>query len=167
MSESESPRESESVPDGLEGSSLDETVAGETAPRSGIMNSESNPDAASDEKDGNNTVIQDRSKEPIRYGSPFAVDPVLDPTRVTAPAEVFIDAGPLKYTAMGAVAASAMVILFASAAAYWFPGGGTLIAVLGCVLAILGLFSYYRFRAFACLVAHLALFLVSYARAIS
>jgi hypothetical protein len=102
--------------------------------------------------------------EIVRVGSPFAGDPrplVIDP-----PIEVVIDGGPLRYTAMSAVAAAAMVLGFAAAAAWWFPAGGTMIAALGCVLSIFGLYSTYRYSAGCLLLLHLALFIVSYGRSI-
>ncbi len=102
--------------------------------------------------------------EPVRVGSPFAVDP--QPLVIDRPIEVLIDGGPLRYTAMGAVAAAAMVLAFAAAAAWWFPAGGTMIAALGCVLSIFGLYSNYRYTAGCLLLLHLALFVVSYGRSI-
>ena len=68
---------------------------------------------------------------------------------------------------MGAVAASAMVLVFAVVAAWWFPGGGTMIAALGCALSIFGMYSNYRFLASGFLLLHLALFVVSYGRSLS
>ena len=118
-----------------------------------------------DENTGTESII-DASEQPIRYGSPFAVDPYWDEPIQVEP-ELFLDVGPLRYTAMGAVAASGMVVLFASASAYWFPGGGTLVAGLGGLLAIFGLFSHYRFHALGCLIVHLLLFMTSYTRALS
>ena len=98
----------------------------------------------------------------IRVGSPFAVDPFEhDPAR---PIETYYDVGPLKYTAMGAVSASVMVVGFAAAAAYYFPVGGTMIAALGCVLSIFGMYSSYRFLAAGLLAIHLCLFVLSYGR---
>ena len=104
---------------------------------------------------------------PIRVGSPFAVDPI-DPL-VGIPVkqiEPFLDVGPIRYTAMGAVAASIMVLGFAGTAAWWFPTGGALIAALGCVLSIFGLYSTYRFTSVGLLAVHLCLFVVSYGRSL-
>lgn len=101
----------------------------------------------------------------VRKGSPFAVDPPPLAPQIR-PIEVVIDGGPLRYTAMGAVAAAAMVLAFAMAATWWFPGGGTLIAALGCVLSIFGLYSNYRYTAATFLLFHLALFIASYGRTI-
>ncbi len=98
----------------------------------------------------------------IRVGSPFAVDPFEPDT--TRQIEIFYDVGPLKYTAMGAVFASAMVVGFAAAAAYFFPIGGTMIAALGCVLSIFGMYSSYRLTAAGLLAIHLCLFVLSYGR---
>lgn len=101
---------------------------------------------------------------PIRVGSPFAVDPVLSvPARKIEP---FYDVGPIRYTAMGAVAASLMVLGFAAAAAWWFPAGGAMTAALGCVLSIFGLYSTYRLASLALLAIHLYLFVLCYIRAI-
>lgn len=100
----------------------------------------------------------------VRIGSPFAVDPFeFDPSRAI---EAFYDVGPLKYTAMGAVAASALVLCFGLVAAYVFPAGGTMIAALGCVLSIFGMYSSYRLTAAALLAVHLGLFVVCYGGAI-
>jgi hypothetical protein len=109
-------------------------------------------------------------QEEIRVGSPFAVDPrpiagtVIQ--RQRARPEAFYDVGPLRYTAMGAVAAATLVLGFAAVAAWWFPGGGTIIAALGCALSIFGLYSEKRLAASGCLLLHLVLFMVSYSRAI-
>ena len=101
----------------------------------------------------------------VRIGSPFAVDPIDPLSGIPAKRiEPFLDVGPIRYTAMGAVAASIMVLGFASAAAWWFPAGGALIAALGCVLSIFGLYSSYRFTSALLLAVHLCLFVVSYGR---
>ncbi len=104
---------------------------------------------------------------PIRVGSPFAIDPI-DPLAglPVKKIEPFLDVGPIRYTAMGAVAASFMVLGFATAAAWWFPAGGALIAALGCVLSIFGLYSTYRFTSAALLAVHLCLFVVSYGQSL-
>ena len=67
---------------------------------------------------------------------------------------------------MGSVAAAVMVMAFAVAAAFWFPAGGTLIAALGCLLSIFGLYSPFPIRSAGCLVVHAGLFLVCYVRTI-
>ena len=108
-------------------------------------------------------------QESVRVGSPFAVDP--PPVRVVVakealPPEQIYDVGPMRYTAMGAVAAAVMLIGFAVAAAVWFPGGGTMIAAWGCVLSILGLYSPMSRRSAGCLIVHTALFLICYARSL-
>ena len=106
----------------------------------------------------------------IRVGSPFRVDPSpISGTvihRARAKPEAFYDVGPLRYTAMGAVGAAMLVLGFAAVAAWWFPGGGTIIATLGCALSIFGLYSQRRLAATACLLLHLMLFMISYSRAI-
>jgi len=101
---------------------------------------------------------------PIRAGSPFATDPIAAlPAKTTEP---LLDVGPMRYTAMGAVAASVMVLGFAGTAAWWFPAGGALIAALGCVLSIFGLYSTYRKTSAGLLAIHLCLFVVSYGRSL-
>ena len=80
--------------------------------------------------------------------------------------EILDDPGPLRYTALGALTASLIVILFAAVGTWWFPAGGALIAALGCLLAIFGLFSTYRIRSAMLIVIHLALFVVSYSRSL-
>ena len=101
----------------------------------------------------------------VRVGSPFAVDPRAAAS--PAPAESLQELGPMKYTAMGAVSASMLVVGFAAAAAYFFPAGGTLVAALGCLLSILGMYSSYRFAAACLLTLHLCLFVLSYGRSLS
>lgn len=115
----------------------------------------------------------------IRVGSPFRIDPEdLDqidssatPGQVGAgvPEAAYADFGPFLYTAMGASAAAVVVLLFAAAGAWWFPTGGALVAILGTVLSIIGVFSTRRFRyaAIATLPLHMVLFFVSYARSLS
>jgi hypothetical protein len=103
--------------------------------------------------------------ESIRVGSPFAIDPIAaEPAR---PIEVLLDVGPIRYTAMGAVAASIMVLAFAAVATWWFPAGGALIAALGCVLSIFGLYSTYRITSAGLLAIHLFLFVLCYGRSLS
>lgn len=112
------------------------------------------------------TLVDSDASPPaaVRVGSPFAVDPALP--LVDRPFEAVIDGGPLRYTATSAVVAAVMVLGFAAAAAWWFPAGGTMIAALGCVLSIFGLYSKYRYSAGSLLLLHLALFIVSYGRSI-
>lgn len=104
-----------------------------------------------------------QSELAIRVGSPFATDP-LPSFQDSKPIEAFYDVGPIRYTAMGAVAASAMVLVFGAAAAWWFPGGGVLIAALGCGLSLFGAASAYRFTSLVLLAAHLGMFLYSYSQ---
>ncbi|TWU56697.1 hypothetical protein Poly51_26140 [Rubripirellula tenax] len=98
--------------------------------------------------------------ESVRIGSPFAVDPLPQ----TVAIEPLLDVGPMRYTAMGAVAASMMVVGFASAALWWFPAGGALVAALGSVLAISGLFSNYRTASLVLLFVHVGLFVANYSQ---
>ncbi|MDG2219922.1 MAG: hypothetical protein P8L85_00980 [Rubripirellula sp.] len=109
-------------------------------------------------------AAEDALTADIRVGSPFAVDPTIPAAE--RPIEAFYDVGPIRYTAMGAVAASIMVLGFASVAAWWFPTGGALIAALGCVLSIFGLYSAFRKTAISLLAVHLVLFVLSYSRSI-
>lgn len=102
------------------------------------------------------------TEAPIRRGSPFASDP-----HSVKPIDNFMDVGPIRYTAMGAVAASIVVLVFAAAATFWFPAGGTMIAALGCGLSIFGLYSSYRISSAALLTVHLSLFVVCYGLALS
>jgi hypothetical protein len=73
----------------------------------------------------------------------------------------------MRYTAMGAVAASVMVFAFGVAAASWFPVGGVLIAALGCGLSLFGLASAFRVASIGLLMAHLGLFLFCYSRSLA
>ena len=107
----------------------------------------------------------------VRVGSPFAAEtvitPVIGPRKEFGGSERFDHIGPFRYTALGAVAASALVVGFATAASFWFPAGGAVVAALGCVLAIVGLSSSYRFASSALLAVHLCLFVVSYSRSLN
>lgn len=114
--------------------------------------------------------------EEVRIGSPFREDPAdlpaggpdLPPPTPAAIEAAYADFGPFLYTAMGASAAAVVVFLFAAAGAWWFPTGGALVAILGTVLSIVGLFSTrrYRYAAIAMLPLHMALFFLSYARSL-
>lgn len=116
-------------------------------------------------------TLTDGDDQPIgvRVGSPFTEGTAVPPPPLvpTHSVESVYDAGPLRYTAMGAVIAAAMVLFFAVTAAWWFPPGGTLIAALGCVLAIMGMFSHFRKISAAVLVFHVVLFLASYSRSLA
>lgn len=123
------------------------------------------------ESSGAETTGSEASVEsPIRVGSPFAVDPpmplAVPPLATAGPIEPLADLGPMRYTAMGSVMASAMVVGFAVAALGWFPAGGTVIAALGCVLAIFGFYSSYRIAAAVLLAVHAGLFLANYAQSL-
>ena len=110
----------------------------------------------------------------VRVGSPFRKDPAdLGPESpaVTTPQPIeaaYADYGPFLYTAMGASVAAVIVLIFDAAGSLWFPAGGAVVAVLGTVLSIIGLFSLKRFRwaALAAFPAHIALFFFSYARSL-
>lgn len=116
------------------------------------------------------TLVASDDGEEIRIGSPFAQDPddlpVVSTVSTPRKPEIVYDVGPLKYTAIGSVAAAVMTLAFGAAAAWWFPGGGTLIAGLGCMLSIFGLYSPHKIYASICLAMHLTLFLASYTHAI-
>ena len=99
---------------------------------------------------------------PHRVGSPFAPDASI----TVRPRQTPEDFGSIRYVASGAVAASILVLGFAVAAVSWFPAGGALIAALGCVLAILGLYSSFRLASATLLAVHLCLFVVSYGRSL-
>lgn len=141
-----------------------------TDPSSEVSDEETDrqPDPVSSNSDGTDVVSNDPPEqespdEEIRVGSPFAMDPLPAESR---PIEPFYDVGPIRYTAMGSVAASIMVLGFAIAAAWWFPSGGALIAALGCVLSIFGMYSAFRLTSVGLLAVHLMLFVVSYGRSI-
>ncbi len=112
---------------------------------------------------------------PVRVGSPFRVDPS-DLATPSEPAKkltlsgeaAYGEYGPFLYTAMGASSAAVVVLVFAALGTWWFPAGGALVAVLGTILSIIGLFSRRRFRyaAIGTLPLHMALFFLSYARSL-
>ncbi|GAA5506139.1 hypothetical protein [Novipirellula caenicola] len=99
----------------------------------------------------------------IRVGSPFAKEPEPAPQPVR-PEDVYFQATPLRYTSIGAVAAAGLVVMFALGGTVWFPAGGTLVAGLGCLLSIFGLYSHLRIAAASLLAVHLLLFVASYSR---
>ena len=107
----------------------------------------------------------DGDETPVRRGSPFRVDPLDLPEFYERPVELIVD-GALRYTAMGAVTAAVVVAAFGAASAWWFPAGGTMIAALGCVLSIFGLYSNLKLTSVGMLSVHLAIFVVSYGRSI-
>jgi hypothetical protein len=113
----------------------------------------------------NDDAIESLEAETIRIGSPFAIDPAV-PFQTAKQIEAFYDVSPLRYTAMGAVAASCLVLCFGAAAAWWFPSGGVLIAALGCGLSLFGMASVYRYSSIGLLMIHLGLFLFSYSRTV-
>ena len=147
--------------DGLVESNMDEFT------NSGDAETFSFAETIAEESEGDDSPIaatlSESQGEEIREGSPFAVDPPTLAFGSDAPVEIVVD-GILKYTAMGAVGAAVVVLLFASVAAWWFPEGGTLIAGLGCVLSIFGLYSAHRLTSVGVLAAHLSMFVVSYMR---
>lgn len=133
------------------------------------MNDDASDSEPASSEPAESTIDLAKTNQPedeVRVGSPFAVDPVLANT-ANRPIEVLYDVGPIRYTAMGAVAASIMVVGFGTAAAFWFPSGGALIAALGCVLSIFGLYSHYRYVALGLLTLHLCLFVYSYGQSLS
>jgi len=91
---------------------------------------------------------------------------VPDPASIEA---VYADYGPFLYTSMGAAVSAVMVLLFATAGAVWFPAGGAIVAILGILLSITGLFAARRFRwaAIACLPLHVGLFVFSYVKTLA
>ncbi|EMI17350.1 putative membrane protein [Rhodopirellula maiorica SM1] len=99
----------------------------------------------------------------IRVGSPFAKEPEPAPQPVR-PEDVYFQATPLRYTSIGSVAAASLVVLFALGGTVWFPAGGTLVAGLGCLLSIFGMYSHLRIAAASLLTVHLFLFVASYSR---
>ncbi|MCO8121439.1 hypothetical protein NHH03_06800 [Stieleria sp. TO1_6] len=112
----------------------------------------------------------------IRSGSPFRIDPpnlvepeLPDTAAADAIGAPYGDFGPFLYTAMGASTAAVIVLLFAALGTWWFPIGGALVAALGIVLSIIGLFSPRRFRyaAIATLAIHMTLFCFSYVRSMA
>jgi len=125
--------------------------------------------------------------EGIRVGSPFAVDSprakecnaddAIDAgvassqwggaegqSEQTLDVEAFYAAGPLRYTARGALGAACLVMVFATAALWWFPGGGMFVAAWGCVLSMMGMYSKMPKRAIGCLLVNALLFFLCYAR---
>lgn len=107
--------------------------------------------------------------QPIREGSPFRTEPAAMLAEQFASGEsAYIDLGPYRYTAMGAAVSALLITMFAGLGAWWFPAGGVLVAMLGALLSIVGMYSPNRLRlvSIGALVLHSGLFLFSYQRAI-
>ncbi|MEM9587749.1 MAG: hypothetical protein AAGA03_10760 [Planctomycetota bacterium] len=114
----------------------------------------------------------------IRVGSPFALvfdeatakshgfAPPADTIRkVLSESDVRLyEAAGILYPAMGATIASAMVLTFATLSVWLFPGGGLMVAGLGSVLGICGLFSKYRWTSAGLILANLTCFLFCFAQ---
>ncbi len=117
--------------------------------------------------DSNQVEIAESERE-IREGSPFRQDPVF-PAGERRMGPSYADLGPFRYTAMGAASAAVLVLVFAGAGSWWFPVGGLLVAILGAVLSIVGLFARSRFRLVSALslVLHVGFFMVSYVRSLT
>lgn len=69
------------------------------------------------------------------------------------------DYGPLRYTAVGALLSSLIVLAFAIPAIVWFPMGGLVLSALGVGLSLFGIQSGRVRDAMCLLVVHLGLFL--------
>ncbi|MEO1527194.1 MAG: hypothetical protein AAFX06_17275 [Planctomycetota bacterium] len=107
--------------------------------------------------------------ETVRQGSPFKIDPPAVLTEQFASGEgAYVDLGPYRYTAMGAACSSLLITLFAGLGAFWFPAGGVLVAVLGSLLSIIGMYAPNRLRmiSIGALLVHASLFFLSYQRAL-
>ena len=114
----------------------------------------------------------EQSDATIRTGSPFSPgseQPLNHAAASSSPlsAQQVHDVGVMKYTAMGAVAASILVAGFAAIAMFWFPVGGILIAALGCFLSLFGLMSHFQRTAALMLVVHLCFFVFGYKHGLS
>ncbi len=133
-------------------------------------------------KDNQNDETLSQKEEAVLVGSPFAEGTMSDnplagpvssqeqlghgkPSHGQQPdASEPLSVQEIRYTAIGSVVASGMVLLFAGVAAWWFPPGGTLIAALGCGLSLFGLTSGHRVMATVLLAMHVGLFITSYSR---
>lgn len=109
---------------------------------------------------------------PVRVGSPFAPGTASGPQIKSSPAVVAVslaELNALMYLAMGATAAAVMVLVFAIIGTFLFPVGGLMVAALGVVLAVLGIFSKqkrYQWTAASMLPLHLTAAGVCYFRAL-
>ena len=107
------------------------------------------------------------SSGPIRKGSPFASQNPKDseslesrmPASEIHPHELL---DPEWGVLRSAIWASAWVAIFSIACWRFFPGGGVVVASLGCGLAIVGLFSSRPIPATALLITHVAFFFGCY-----
>ncbi len=112
--------------------------------------------------------IRDAETE-VRTGSPFKSDPLTTSSGsiaggrdAAAAVPEMLDVGAGRTTAIGAVWASAIILLFAAAALWTFPSGGTIVSGLGSLLAVIGLASPYVKSSLVCLVGHLGLFIACF-----
>lgn len=128
---------------------------------------------AADESGGDLTVgSPPNSGTSTRAGSPFrgGADSAAqgNPFKTQAIEAAYGEFGPFVYTAMGGSIAAVVVLAFSALGAFWFPAGGALVAILGIVLSVIGMFGTKRFRYAAIAVApiHMGLFLLSYVRSI-
>lgn len=83
-------------------------------------------------------------------------------TQVRHSGEAFYDVGPTRYMAWGAVFASALVLLFAAASAFYFPAGALVITALGAALGAFGLASPQPKLSLALATMHVGLLLYSF-----
>lgn len=108
------------------------------------------------------TALVSEGTVPPRQGSPFRGDPTGGGAASWKPELLPFDIGPAKTTALGAVGASAIILLFSLAATWNFPAGAVVVTSLGAVLALFGMSSPRFKTAIACLVSHLAMFAFSF-----
>lgn len=109
---------------------------------------------------------------PVRVGSPFAPGTASAPSIKSSPtvsAVSLAELNALMYLAMGATAAAVLVLLFAILGTILFPVGGLMVATLGVVLAVLGIFSKqkrYQWTAASMIPLHITAAGVCYFRAL-
>ncbi|EMI55183.1 hypothetical protein [Rhodopirellula sallentina] len=95
----------------------------------------------------------------VRRGSPFAAKPDQASGVMVLPVEIL---DPEWGVLRAANWASAWVAIFAIACVSMFPGGGVIVAALGCGLASVGLFSSRQVIAAILLLLHASLFFACY-----
>lgn len=131
-------------------------------------------DSTSDLPDNSCMNDPDPAEPTIRRGSPFR-DASVPPSRPTdsVSADGAIDRRLLSDAASldpdwgvlrAAIWASAWSLMFVIACWAVFPGGGVLVAALGCALAVVGMFSSRPIPAIALLAIHAGMFFACYSR---
>jgi hypothetical protein len=105
--------------------------------------------------------IEPVPEPPIRQGSPFAEGSVFSPA-IAVDRLSIAKAGPIEYTAGGALIASAIVAVSTASTLQWFPTGAIVTSALGMLLATLGTLSGRQYVAISLLAIQAILFYLAF-----